>query len=392
MNDKRIGMEVSIAVSEAVRLANADAIAAYPITPQTHIVEHLSELVADGKLDAEFVPVESEHSALSVCAGTSAAGARTFTATSAQGLALMHEILFIVSGMRLPIVMAVANRALSAPLSIWNDHSDVMASRDCGWVQIFTESGQDTFDQTICAFRIGEDHRVLMPVIINLDGFTLSHVVEPLSLVDQELVDKFLPLYKPLHVLHPDKPITMGAFGMPEVYSEAKKAQDIALRESYPVILEVWKEWGELTGRHYHPVETYRMEGAKIGLLTMGSFGEIAMEAVDRMREKGIPVGLLKLRLWRPFPFEEIRRAVQGLETLAILDRAISFGGIGGPVCSEIKAALYQQLKRPKIFSFIAGLGGRDVPPEQFEEMVEQAMKMKRKKKVEEFTTIGIRG
>jgi pyruvate ferredoxin oxidoreductase alpha subunit len=392
MNDKRIGMEVSIAVSEAVRLANADAIAAYPITPQTHIVEHLSELVADGKLDAEFVPVESEHSALSVCAGTSAAGARTFTATSAQGLALMHEILFIVSGMRLPIVMAVANRALSAPLSIWNDHSDVMASRDCGWVQIFTESGQDTFDQTICAFRIGEDHRVLMPVIINLDGFTLSHVVEPLSLVDQELVDKFLPLYKPLHVLHPDKPITMGAFGMPEVYSEAKKAQDIALRESYPVILEVWKEWGELTGRHYHPVETYRMEGAKIGLLTMGSFGEIAMEAVDRMREKGVPVGLLKLRLWRPFPFEEIRRAVQGLETLAILDRAISFGGIGGPVCSEIKAALYQQLKRPKIFSFIAGLGGRDVPPEQFEEMVEQAMKMKRKKKVEEFTTIGIRG
>jgi pyruvate ferredoxin oxidoreductase alpha subunit len=392
MKDKRVGMEVSIALSEAVRMANADCIAAYPITPQTHIVEHLSELVADGKLDAEFVPVESEHSALSVCAGTSAVGARTFTATSSQGLALMHEILFIVSGMRLPIIMAVANRALSAPLSIWNDHSDVMASRDCGWIQIFTESGQDTFDQTICAFRIGEDRRVLMPVIINLDGFTLSHVVEPLFLVDQELVDKFLPPYKPLHVLHPDKPITMGAFGMPEIYSEAKKAQDIALRDSYPVILEIWNQWGELTGRHYHPVETYRMEGAKIALLTMGSFGEIAMEAVDRMREKGVPVGLLKLRLWRPFPFDDIRRAVQGLETLAILDRAISFGGIGGPVCSEIKAALYQQPKRPKIVSFIAGLGGRDVPPEQFEEMIEQAMKMKGKKKLEEFTTIGIRG
>jgi pyruvate ferredoxin oxidoreductase alpha subunit len=392
MSEKRVGMEVSIAVSEAVRMANADIVAAYPITPQTHIVEHLSELVADGKLDAEFVPVESEHSALSVCAGTSAAGARTFTATSSQGLALMHEILFIVAGMRLPIIMALANRALSAPLSIWNDHSDVMASRDCGWIQIFTESGQDTFDQTICAFRIGEDHRVLMPVIINLDGFTLSHVVEPIYLVDQELVDEFLPPYKPVYALHPDKPLTMGAFGVPEVYAEAKKAQDIALRNSYPVILEIWNKWGELTGRHYHPVETYRMEGAKIGLLTMGSFGEIAMEAVDRMREKGIPVGLLKLRLWRPFPFEDIRRAVQGLETLAILDRAISFGGIGGPVCSEIKAALYQQAKRPKIFSFIAGLGGRDVPPEQFEEMVEQAMKMKRKKKVEEFTTIGIRG
>ena len=391
MTAKRVGMEVSIALSDAVKMANADCIAAYPITPQTHIVEHLSELVADGELDAEFIPVESEHSALSVCAGTSAVGARTFTATSSQGLALMHEILFIVSAMRLPIVMAVANRALSAPLSIWNDHSDVMASRDCGWIQIFTENGQEVFDQTLCAFRIAEDHRVLIPTIINLDGFTLSHVVEPLYLVNQELVDKFLPPYKPLFALHPDKPLTMGAFGMPEVYAEAKKAQEVALRNSYSVILEVWKEWGDLTGRHYHPMETYKMEGAKIGLLTMGSFGETAMGAVDHMRENGIPVGLLKLRLWRPFPFEEIRKSVQGLETLVVMDRALSFGGVGGPVCSEIKTALYQQSKRPKIFSFIGGLGGRDVPPEQFEEMIQQALKMKRKRAVEEYTMIGIR-
>jgi pyruvate ferredoxin oxidoreductase alpha subunit len=392
MKAKRVGMEVSIAASEAVKMANVDSIAAYPITPQTHIVEHLSELVADGELDAEFIPVESEHSALSVCAGTSAVGARTFTATSAQGLALMHEILFIVSAMRLPIVMMVANRALSSPLSIWNDHSDVMASRDCGWIQIFTENGQEVFDQTFCAFRMAEDHRVLLPMIINLDGFTLSHVVEPLELVSQELVDEFLPPYQPVYTLHPDKPMTMGAFGMPEVYAEAKKAQDVALRDSYPVILEVWKKWGEMTGRHYVPMEKYRMEGAKVAILTMGSFGEIAMEAVDRMREKGIAVGLLKLRLWRPFPFEDIRQAVQGLETLAVLDRAISFGGIGGPVCSEIKAALYQQAKRPRVVSFIAGLGGRDVPPEQFEEMVQQALKTKGKRKVEEFITIGIRG
>ena len=391
MTAKRVGMEVSIALSDAVKMANADCIAAYPITPQTHIVEHLAELVADGELDAEFIPVESEHSALSVCAGTSAVGARTFTATSSQGLALMHEILFIVSAMRLPIVMAVANRALSAPLSIWNDHSDVMASRDCGWIQIFTENGQEVFDQTLCAFRIAEDHRVLIPTIINLDGFTLSHVVEPLYLVNQELVDKFLPPYKPLFTLHPDKPLTMGAFGMPEVYAEAKKAQEVALRNSYSVILEVWKEWGDLTGRHYHPMETYKMEGAKIGLLTMGSFGETAMGAVDHMRENGIPVGLLKLRLWRPFPFEEIRKSVQGLETLVVMDRALSFGGVGGPVCSEIKTALYQQSKRPKIFSFIGGLGGRDVPPEQFEEMIQQALKMKRKRAVEEYTMIGIR-
>ena len=392
MSDKRVGMEVSIAMAEAVKLANVDCISAYPITPQTHIVEHLSELVAEGELDAEFIPVESEHSALSVCAGTSAVGARTFTATSSQGLALMHEILFIVSGMRLPIVMALANRALSAPLSIWNDHSDVMASRDCGWIQIFTENGQEVFDQTLCAFKIAEDPRVLTPTIVNLDGFTLSHVVEPHILVSKEDVDRFLPPYKPLYTLHPDKPITMGAFAMPEIYSEAKKAQDIIVRNSYHVIVEVWKDWGKLTGRNYAPLETYRMEGAKIALLVMGSFCEIAMEAVDRMREKGIPVGLLKLRLWRPFPFDDIRKAMKGLETLVILDRAISVGGIGGPVCSEIKSALYGQTKRPKVFSFIAGLGGRDVPPEHFEEMIQQALEMKKKRKVEEFTTIGIRG
>jgi pyruvate ferredoxin oxidoreductase alpha subunit len=392
MSQKRVGMEVSIAMAEAVRLANVDCIAAYPITPQTHIVEHLSELVAEGKLDAEFIPVESEHSALSVCAGTSAVGARTFTATSAQGLALMHEILFIVSGMRFPVVMAVANRAMSSPLSIWNDHSDVMASRDCGWIQIFTENGQEVFDQTICAFKIAEDRRVLMPTIVNLDGFTLSHVVEPHRMVSQEDVDKFLPVYKPLHTLHPDEPLTMGAFGMPEIYSEAKKAQDIILRESYPVILEVWKEWGELTGRNYVPVETYRMEGAKIALLAMGSFCENAMEAVDRLRDQGVAAGLLKLRLWRPFPFDDIRAAVKGLETLVVMDRAISVGGIGGPVCSEIKSALYGQPRRPKVFSFIAGLGGRDVPPEHFEEMVKEALKLKKKRKVEEFMTIGIRG
>jgi len=392
MTDKRVGMEVSIAAAEAVKLARAEAISAYPITPQTHIVEHLSELVADGELDAEFVPVESEHTALSVCAGTSAVGARTYTSTSSQGLELMHEILFVVAGMRLPIVMSVANRALSAPLSIWNDHSDIMAARDCGWVQIFTENGQEVFDQTICAFKIAEDRRVLIPTIVNLDGFTLSHVVESLLEVSQEMVDQFLPPYQPLYRLHPDQPLTMGAFGMPEIYSEARKANDIALRNSYSVILEVWKEWGKLTGRHYNPIETYRMDGAKVALLTMGSFGEVAMDAVDRMRGKGIPVGLLKLRLWRPFPFEDIRKAMQGLEMLVVMDRAISTGGIGGPVASEMKSALYGQAKRPKIISFIAGLGGRDVPPEVFEEMVDQALKLKGKRKIEEFYTIGIRG
>jgi len=328
---------------------------------------------------------------MSVCTGTMAVGARTYTSTSAQGLALMSEILYIVSAMRLPIVMSVANRAMSAPLSIWNDHSDIMTCRDCGWIQIFTENGQEVFDHHIIAFRIAEHPKVLIPTIVNLDGFTLSHVVEPIEKVSQELVDRFLPPYRPVYALHPDRPLTMGAFGMPEVYSEAKKAQDVALRNAYPTILEVWKEWADLTGRQYRPVEAYRMENAKVALLTMGSFSEVAMEAVDRMREKGIPVGLLRLRLWRPFPFEEIRQATRGLELLLVMDRAISVGGIGGPVCSEIKAALFQQTKRPKVVSFVAGLGGRDVPPEQFEAMIEQGLKMKGKKQMEEFYTIGIR-
>ncbi len=386
---KRVGMEVSLAVAEAIKLANVDCIAAYPITPQTHIVEHLSELVADGHLDAEFVPVESEHSAMSVCIGAQAAGARTFTSTSAQGLALMHELLFIASAMRLPIVMATVNRALSAPLNIWNDHSDIMASRDCGWIQIFVDNGQQAFDQIICAYRIGEDRRVLLPVTVNIDGFSLSHVVEPVEFLVQEEVDKFLPPYQPLYRMHPDQPVTMGAFAMPELYMETKKAHDIALRNSLPIIKEVWTEWKELTGREYSPLEEYRLTDAEVGILAAGAICEVAMEAVDRMRAQGKKVGLLKLRLWRPFPFTELRQMTLGLKKLIVIDRALSTGGPGGPVFSEIRSALYEQENRPQVFGFIAGLGGRDVPPEQIMAAVDQAIIGPDKK--EEYYLIGVR-
>ena len=208
---KRVGMEVSIAAAEAVKQANVDVISAYPITPQTHIVEHLSELVANGELDADFVPVESEHTALSVCMGSEATGARSFTCTSSQGLALMSELTYITSALRLPIVMILANRTLSAPLSIWNDHSDVMSIRDCGWIQMFAENGQDVYDQVFCAYKMAEEREVLFPVIVNVVGFTLSHVIEPIELIDQEKIDAFLPPYEPLYRLHPDHPITMGA-------------------------------------------------------------------------------------------------------------------------------------------------------------------------------------
>jgi pyruvate ferredoxin oxidoreductase alpha subunit len=216
----RIGIEVSIAVADAVKLANADVVAAYPITPQTHIVEHLAELVANGELDAEYIPVESEHSAMSACLGAVASGARTFTATSAQGLALMNEVLFVASGMRLPVIMAVANRALSAPLSIWGDHSDVMSVRDTGWIQIFVENGQQAVDNTICAFRIGEDKRVLLPVMVHLDGFNLTHVIEPIIMPEESEVAKFLPPFKYPLPLNPDKPVAMGDFAAPGIFME----------------------------------------------------------------------------------------------------------------------------------------------------------------------------
>lgn len=389
---KRVGMEVSIAVSYAVQLARAEAIAAYPITPQTHIVEHLSSLVANGELDAEFVNVESEHSAISTCIGMSAAGARTFTATSSQGLALMNEILYIVSAMRFPIVMCVANRALSAPLSIWNDHSDIMGARDTGWIQVFVENGQEAFDHTVMAFKIAENPEVLLPIIVNLDGFILSHVVEALEMVDQATVDKFLPPYIPRHQLDTRKPVTMGAFAMPEIYTEVKMNHQVTLTQSYNHILKVWEEWGKLTGRQYHAVERYKTEEAKILLLTMGSLSEVAEIAVDELRDQGLPLGLLKLRMWRPFPFKDLRDAVNGAEILIICDRALSLGGVGGPVMSEVRSALYPMAEKPATVGYIIGLGGRDVAPKAFKDIVARAQKEVSQGPKEEFHLYGVRG
>jgi len=389
---KRVGMEVSIAVSHAVQLARAEAICAYPITPQTHIVEHLASLVANGDLEAEFVNVESEHSAISACIGMSATGARTYTTTSSQGLALMHEILFIASAMRFPIVMTVANRALSGPLSIWNDHSDIMGARDIGWIQIFVENGQESFDHSIMAFKIAENPKVLLPTIVNLDGFILSHVVEALTMLDQKTVDKFLPPYIPRHQLDTKRPVTMGAFAMPEIYTEVKMAHQVTLMNSYDVILQVWEEWGKLTGRHYHPVERYRTKDAKVLLVIMGCLSEVARIAVDEMREAGLPVGLLALRLWRPFPFADLRAAVGDAELLIVCDRALSPGGPGGPVMSEIRSAFYQMAWRPHVLGYIVGLGGRDVAPEAFKDIVAQAQAESAQGPGQEFYLYGVRG
>jgi len=389
---KRVGMEVSIAAAEAVKQANVDVVSAYPITPQTHIVEHLSEIVANGEMDAEFFCVESEHSALSVCVGSEATGARSFTCTSSQGLALMSEITYIASGLRLPIVMIIANRTLSAPLSIWNDHSDVMSIRDCGWVQFFTENGQEVYDHVFIAYRLGEDREVLLPVIVNMDGFTLSHVIEPIEMIEQEKIDQFLPPYQPLHRLHPDRPVTMGAFALPSIFAETKKAQEVVLQSSISKIIEVWKEFGDSTGRYYNSIETYRAEDADTVLITMGSFGETASVAVDQMREKGRSVGLVKIRLWRPFPFEEFKKATLHAKQLVVIDRAISIGGPGGPVASEVRSALYGVDGHPVVYNFVAGISGRDVTPLDFIKMVDKAEIEIEEGNKEGYEIYGVRG
>jgi len=383
-----VGLEGSFAVAEAVRMANVDVISAYPITPQTHIVERLAELIANGELDAEFICVESEHSAMSACVGASAAGARVFTCSASQGLELMHEVLYIPSSMRLPVVAVTANRALSAPLSVWCDHSDAMAIRDIGWIQIFAENNQQAFDLTVCAYRIAEDKKVLFPAMIHIDGFYLSHVVESMILPDEEEVAHFIPDYEHPFVLDPENPVSMGCFGPPFIYPEAKKAQEVDLENTKPKIQETWNEFGEIFGRHYLPVETYKMDDASSALLTMGSSGETAMLAVDEMREEGKEVGLIRLRLWRPFPFKEFREAVKDVELLVVLDRAISFG-MGGPVCSEVKSALYDKRKDLNIVGYIGGLGGRDITVEGFKYMINRALAYPEKE--EEFEIIGVR-
>lgn len=387
---RRVALEASHAVAEAARMADVDVISAYPITPQTHIPERLAEMVADGELIAAYIPVESEHSAMSACLGASAIGARAFTATAGPGLEYMHNVLYVASSMRLPVIMTVANRALSAPISIWGDHSDVMAVRDTGWIQVFCQNSQEAFDMTIWAFRVGEDRGVLFPVMVHLDGFTLSHVIEPMFLPEQSEVDRFLPRFHYPYALNPDRPMTHGALGPPDIYSEAKLAQEVALRESRSVILAAWDEFAAIFGRSYHPVEEYRTDGAETLLLTMGSYTETAKIVIDERRDKGEAVGLISLRLWRPFPFEELRRAAQDARLLIVFDRCISFG-MGGPVFSEARSALYDQDKRPKVVGFVGGLGGRDVSEKEFGYLIDRGREVAEKGSDRMIETVGIR-
>ncbi|MDR1050156.1 MAG: pyruvate ferredoxin oxidoreductase [Deltaproteobacteria bacterium] len=370
---KRIGIEVSLAVAEAVKLADTDVVAAYPITPQTHIVEHLSELVADGELNAAYIPVESEHSAMSSCIGSSAAGARTFTATSSQGLALMNEMIYIAPVLRTPIILAIANRALSAPINIWNDHSDIMSVRDAGWIALFADNGQEALDMTLASYRIGEDPAVSLPVSMNIDGFTLSHFIEPILIPDQEEVDRFLPPFKPSLQLDIKNPISIGLLGAPECYTEARKAVDNVLRNSKKTVLKAFEEFDAVFGRKYNLVETYRHEDAETVIVTMGSISETAMTAIDEMRDQGKKVGLVRIRLWRPFPDEEFLAAVAHAKNVAVVDRHMVLGCSSGPVGLEVRSLVYTSKLRPVITNFVLGLGGRDVTRDNFKHICDRA-------------------
>ncbi len=324
----------------------------------THIVERVADFVNDGLLNAEYINVESEHSAMSACIGAEATGARTFTATNAQGLALMSEMLFIASGMRLPIVMAIANRAMSAPINIWNDLSDTIAQRDSGWIQLYCESSQEAYDTTIQAYKIAE--KMLLPVMICVDGFTLSHVWEPIELLSQKDVDSFLPKYNPKHKLDVGKPITMGPIGMPNSYMFFKKQQHEAMLKSLSIIKEVNNLFSRKFKRKYGNglLEAYRMDNADYALVAMGSVCGTARCVVDELRKKGKKAGLIKIKCFRPFPSEDIVKTCSKLRGIAIIDKDISFGNAGA-VFIEIKAALRNQ--QIKINNFIAGLGGRDI-------------------------------
>ncbi|MGP8011719.1 MAG: pyruvate synthase subunit PorA [Halobacteriota archaeon] len=362
-------MEGSHAIALAVKAARPNVVAAYPITPQTHIVEDISQLIADGDLDAQYVKVESEHSAMSVCLGASATGARTYTATTSQGLALMHEVLFNAAGMRLPIVMTVANRALSAPLSIWNDHQDSISERDSGWIQIYAEDNTEASDLTIQAYRIAEDSRIQVPVMVCMDGYTLTHTYEPVELLEQDLVDDFLPPYRPADFLNVNDPKSFGMFADPNYYTEFRYQNHRALEAAKAVIPEISSEFGEVFNRDYGGlIEEYRCDDAEYVLMAMGSVVGTLKDTVDDLRDDGLRAGAIKLRSYRPFPVDEIRRALAGLAAVGILDKNISLG-FEGALFTDVKASLYHDDNAPKAFGFIAGLGGRDIPKRMFVKM-----------------------
>ena len=399
---KMTGLNGDEASAYATKQVDPDVVAAYPITPQTIIVERYSEYVADGLVGSEFIAVESEHSALSACVGASAAGARAFTATAANGLALMWEILYIAAGLRQPIVMAVANRCIGGPINIHNDHSDAMGARDAGWVQIFCENSQEVYDNSIEAWRIAEHPDVQFPVMVNFDGFTISHTMENVYTLEDDDVKKFVgkrvymktegPRGEVEFRLDPDNPITIGPLDLQDFYFEHKVQQMEAMKDTLKAIKVLDREFEKITGRKLDYVYPYRMEDADVAVVGLGSAMGTVREVVDELRTEGIKAGMIKMRLFRPFPTEELKKAIGNVPVLGVMEKAYSIGGPGAPLYEEVKTALYDSPKRPLVADYINGLGGKDTSPKMIREVFKILQKIKEKGAVvEPVSYIGVR-
>jgi pyruvate ferredoxin oxidoreductase alpha subunit len=376
MSEKTANMKVvegSYAVAHAVMCCRPDVISAYPITPQTHIVENLSQMVANGELDSEFLTVDSEFSALSVLVGASACGARSYSSTTSQGLALMYEVLYNVSGMRLPVVMNVANRAMGAPLNIWNDQQDAIGARDVGWLQIYVENVQEAVDATLQAYKIAEDAEIRTPIMVCMDGFILTHVYEPVELLDKEKAREFLPDYQPPAILDPAHPKTFGAFADPSTNTEFRYQQFEAQLKALVKIEKVAREFEETFGRYYGGLlDSYFVEDAEIVIVTLGSVIGTIKDAIDAMRSEGKKVGLLKVRSYRPFPVQALRKALKDASVIAVIEKDVAIGGEAGLV-TDLKASFYNSKIRTPIIGFAAGLGGRDITVKDIRKIVSKA-------------------
>ena len=356
------------ATAIAMKQINPDVVAAFPITPSTEIPQYFSTFVSNGEVDTEFVAVESEHSAMSATIGAEAAGARAMTATSANGLSLMWEMIYIASSLRLPIVMALVNRAVSGPLNIHNDHSDAMGVRDAGWIMLFSENNQEAYDNMLMAHRIAEHKDVQLPVMVCQDGFITSHSIENIELENDEDVKKFVGQYKPEHYLLNDKePIAIGPLDLQAYLFEHKAQQAEAMKNAKKVIKEVAEEFEKWTGRKYEFFEKYKLDDAEIAIVCMNSTAGTTKAVVDELRKKGVKAGLLKLRMFRPFPAEEIAETLQGLKAVAILDKADSLNAAGGALFEDVTSAMYVNKKQVPMVNYIYGIGGRDTTTMQIE-------------------------
>jgi pyruvate ferredoxin oxidoreductase alpha subunit len=393
------------AVAYAVKQSDVDVVAAYPITPQTIIVERFSEYVHNGEVDTEFICVESEHSALTACLAAAATGARTFTASASAGLALMHEILYVTSGCRAPVVMAIANRALSAPINIHCDHADSMVERDASWIQIYVENSQEAYDSVIQAFKIAENTDILLPAMVMLDAFFLSHTLERVNVLPDKTIRKFIGTRKiPLvrnhegklvpFKLDPETPVTMGPLDLHDYYFEHKRQQEEAMQRALQKIKQVHDEYGKISGRRYGNglIDPYRMEDAEIAAICIGSTAGTTKVIVDQLRAKGVKAGLLRLRTFRPFPSQDLIKPLENVKAIAVLDRSHSFGAHGGPIFHEVRHVLYDAPTHPQVVNYVYGLGGRDMPQTLIHRIFKDLQKIVETKHVEKLVQfIGVR-